>query len=285
MLLLAIFLVHANWYEIQDILANYSVGQLLGSLSLAIFGTIFMQKAWFHLLQTLGVCPDSRQAAGVFYVTQLGKYIPGSIWPMLAQMKFGRRWGASKSVMLFAHLLLLLFIVVTGIFVGAISLTFVGTQAISEYWWVFGVPVAIGVLLHPRVLSNCFRWLHRKAGLEIDRQQFEWWNHLKPVCWLLTAWIVFGIHIVLLIYPFVPLSPSVFIAAIGGFSLAWAVGIVFVAAPAGAGVREAVLVLAISPFIGVVIALTVALASRLLVIFADIVLGAAGAATIKYSSK
>ena len=66
-------------------------------------------------------------------------------------------------------------------------------------------------------------------------------------------------------------------AAIGGMALAWAVGLIFIPAPAGAGVREAVLVATFAPQIGGPEALVVALASRVLLLLADVALAGLGA--------
>jgi len=60
-------------------------------------------------------------------------------------------------------------------------------------------------------------------------------------------------------------------------ALAWAAGIGFIPAPAGAGIREGLLALTLGPIIGVPEALTVALASRVLLLIADVLLAALGA--------
>jgi len=66
-------------------------------------------------------------------------------------------------------------------------------------------------------------------------------------------------------------------AAVGGAGLAYAVGLVVVFAPAGAGAREAVLVAVCAPIVGTGAALAVALAARLLLTLADVLLACAGA--------
>ena len=71
---------------------------------LAVAGTWLIERIWYSLLLGLGTSasPDhgdrepsadaeSLDAAGVFFVSQLGKYLPGSVWPVLAQMQFGVR--------------------------------------------------------------------------------------------------------------------------------------------------------------------------------------------------
>jgi uncharacterized membrane protein YbhN (UPF0104 family) len=62
------------------------------------------------------------------------------------------------------------------------------------------------------------------------------------------------------------------------FALAWVVGLLVVIAPAGAGPREAALVLALAPVLSSADALLVALVSRVLMVVADA--GAAGVAAL-----
>jgi glycosyltransferase 2 family protein len=62
--------------------------------------------------------------------------------------------------------------------------------------------------------------------------------------------------------------------------LAWAAGLIFIPAPAGAGVRDAVLVATFAPLIGTTAAFAVALASRVLLLVADVVLALAGAVAL-----
>jgi uncharacterized membrane protein YbhN (UPF0104 family) len=67
------------------------------------------------------------------------------------------------------------------------------------------------------------------------------------------------------------------------FALAWVAGFLVVVAPAGAGVREAVLVVGFAAFLPAGQLLTMAVLSRVLLILADVLLAAAvaGAALVR----
>ena len=87
-------------------------------------------------------------------------------------------------------------------------------------------------------------------------------------------WLLLGLHLVILMAAFTTLGPLAVAAAVGGMGLAWAAGIAFLPAPAGAGVREAVLMLTLSPFIGREAALAIAITSRALLVLVDVALAA-----------
>jgi uncharacterized membrane protein YbhN (UPF0104 family) len=65
--------------------------------------------------------------------------------------------------------------------------------------------------------------------------------------------------------------------AVGGFALAWSAGFLAVLVPAGAGVREVVLVAVLVPVTGAVGAIAVALASRMLTTAGDLLAASAAA--------
>jgi len=88
---------------------------------------------------------------------------------------------------------------------------------------------------------------------------------------------VLGAHIAVLVGAFHGVGVRELAAAVGGMGLAWAAGIAFIPAPAGAGVRDTVLVLTLAPITGSPEALTIALASRALLLIADVLLAALGA--------
>ena len=66
--------------------------------------------------------------------------------------------------------------------------------------------------------------------------------------------------------------------SVGGFAFAWCVGFVVVFAPAGAGIREALLIATLSPMLDVGRATAVTLVSRLLMTAGDLITAGTAAA-------
>ena len=87
---------------------------------------------------------------------------------------------------------------------------------------------------------------------------------------MLAAMQVWRLLLAALGSPCRPGSCSGALLAIGGFALAWSIGFVAVFAPAGAGVREVLLVALLSPVLGVGAATAVALVSRVLTTVGDL---------------
>jgi len=99
----------------------------------------------------------------------------------------------------------------------------------------------------------------------------------RAVFFYLLSWLAFGTHVWLLAVdlgapPFHALPVS-----IGAFCVAATLGLLFVVAPAGAGVREVLLVVGLTPVLSPAAATAVAVLSRLVVMLGDVVAAAIGA--------
>ncbi|MCA1722204.1 MAG: UPF0104 family protein, partial [Actinobacteria bacterium] len=96
--------------------------------------------------------------------------------------------------------------------------------------------------------------------------------------WALAMWAAYGIHVLLLLLPQDRTGTgNLPLLALGGYALAWTVGFLFLLAPAGALIRETVLVLALAPVLDRPGATAVAVVSRGVMTLADLLWGGAGA--------
>ena len=267
------------WRESDDLASavrRLSIGRVLLSGLAAVIGTYLIERVWLSLLGGLGVRTAPREAAGVFFISQLGKYLPGSVWPVLAQMRFGRRWGVPQRVSLAANVLLLGMVTASGIGVGAILLPWSSPGGLTRYWWLLALLVPLLVGLHPRTVPCALDRLLGCLGREPLGIRVSGRRLAAALGWAAVAWVALGAHLAILMTAYDDLGPSDLAAATGGIALAWAAGVAFIPAPAGAGVRETVLVLTLGPLLGTAPALTLALASRVLLVVADVVLAGMG---------
>ncbi len=252
---------------------------------LAVAGTVLIEQVWWSLLRGLGAPVPAGAAASVFFVTQLGKYVPGSVWPTLAQMELGARWGAPRRVMLAAGLLLIAAVTATGSAAGGLLLPWSSPAGLARYWWLLLLLAPLAVVLHPRALP----WLLDRALARMGREptgvRLSHAGLIRALAWCGATWVVLGAHVWVLLASYDDPGPAGAAAAIGGIGLAWAAGIAFVPAPAGAGVRDAVLVLTLLPFVGSAAALTIALASRVLLLLADVGLAAVAALAASFTGR
>jgi hypothetical protein len=214
----------------------------------------------------------------VFFISQLGKYVPGSVWPVVAQMEFGRQWKTPRRTMLTANILMLAVLAATGLITGAALLPWSTDGGLGRYWWTLLLLPPLLLALHPRTIPAVLDWLFRLFGREPLGVRASGRSMLAATMWGFAVWLVMGLQLLTLVRALGLVDVAAAPAAVGGMGLAWAAGLIFIPAPAGAGVRDAVIVATFAPHIGTAPALAVALASRVLLLVADVLLALAGAA-------
>ena len=239
---------------------------------LVVSASVLTMLSWRALLADLGSRLPLPAAARIFFLAQLGKYLPGSVWPLLAQVELGRDHHVPARRSATAAVVSLGVAVATGLAVAASTLPVSTPAVFRRYWWAFAaIPVLVAVL-HPRVLNPVLARACRLAGRSVPERPLTPRGILPAAGWMLLAWLCYGLQAVVLVRDLGGTGPAAGPGAIGAFALAWVVGFLVVFAPAGAGVREAALVLALSPALPAAAALLVALVSRLLLTAADLVL-------------
>lgn len=256
----------ARWDEVAARLEQLQPLPALLGTAVAVVGVGVSGQVWRVLLAGLGAPLPARTAARVFFLGQLGKYLPGSLWPVLAQAELGRDLGVRRPVALAAQALFMWVHVVTGGVVAALGLAAGGALP----WWVAVAALPGLVLLAPgplvALLDRLLR-LVRREPLPVRPRPAEM---AVAVGLAAIMWACYGTHLWALAQA-LAVAVSWPLAA-GAFAAAWTVGFLVLIAPAGAGVREALVVALLGGPAGA--ALTVALVSRAAMTVADAVWGA-----------
>jgi glycosyltransferase 2 family protein len=259
---------------VVEALRSMSPATLALSLVFAMVAAALPGLVWRNLLTSQGYPTPRIAGLRAFFVAQLGKYLPGGIWNLVAQVAMARdlrvpgRQGAT------ATFLVLALSVITSVLVAGLTLAFAVPELLAEYWWAFAVVPVLLLMLLPRSVAwwtgKAFRVL-RRPGRPIVLSAGDL---LRAALLLCLSWTTLGVHFGFLVRELGPETPAVWLLSIGVYALAWVAGLLIVFAPAGAGVREAVLVLGFAAFLPAGPLLAVAVLSRLLLVLADILLAA-----------
>ena len=259
-------------HEVDSALHQLDPGIVVVAFIPVIVGTVMMMLSWRVLLADLGSPLPIRSSTRVFFLAQLGKYIPGSVWPLLAQVELGREHGVPGRRSGVVGIVALVVSLLAGLLVAAVTLPLFSPHATGQYWWVFlAVPLLLAGL-HPRLFNPVLARIFRLARREPPDTSLTAGGLIRSLGWSIGGWAVFGVHLWLLVRDLGGTDASAFPLAIGAFALAWAVGFLVVIAPAGAGAREAALVVGLAPILKPGAALLVALISRMLFTAADLLL-------------
>lgn len=272
----------AVWEERSSVgpaLSHLGVGSLAVATVCGLVSVAATYPVWWSVLAGLEVRLPVATGAGIFFTTQLGKYIPGSVWPMVMQMEAGRARGASRRTMITANLVMILLTSTSGLIVAAAVLPFYDAGALARYWWGLAAVPFLAALLHPRALTGVVDFAARLLRRPPMGGVLEWRMELRACAWTLLVWLGMGIQAGVLAADLKGWSFSVLAVGVGAMALAVPLGVLFIPAPAGAGIRDVVLGLVLGSAMPAGQALAVVLASRAIAVVCDL-LAAGLAATV-----
>jgi len=272
----AVVVVVLGAYKIHQKWSGASAGlEQIGLLSSfeALLALLVAQyaglKVWQVILGGLGSPLRTRVAGRILLVGQLGKYIPGSLWPILTQMELGAQAKVPRPRSASASALTMLMSLAVGLVIAVVTIPFAAVRS-SDYLWVFLLlPFALA-FFHPKALNPLLNWLFRltrRAPLEVP---VSGRTIAVATAWQVVAWAFQCLQIWILAEKFGTPMGRLVLIALGGWAFAWCVGFVIILAPAGAGPRDYLLWFALKPVIGSGPATAVMLASRGITIVSDL---------------
>ncbi|MBX3314180.1 MAG: flippase-like domain-containing protein [Actinobacteria bacterium] len=259
-----------DWPDAREAMEHAEVWWIVAGLVLAGAAMVTMAVGWRAVLRLLGVVAPRGRVVAWYFVGELGKYVPGVIWPVVGRGELARRAGVPRSRAYTSVLLSLGMLYLAALFVAAAFLPFGLSGGGFDPWMLFLLALPVGVVaLHHGFLGRVARTVERLTGVHVDVEIPMWGDSLRLVARYVPAWLFVGTAtwaVARALDPGAPFARVVFATV-----LSWAAGFLAVPVPAGAGVREAVLT-ATSGLDGGVAAAT-AIVARVLFVLVDVVAG------------
>jgi uncharacterized membrane protein YbhN (UPF0104 family) len=256
---------------VVEALRNLDAWSVAAAAAAVLVALVTNMLSWHAHLAGMGSRLPVPAAARLYFLAQLGKYLPGSVWPLLAQMDLGRehRLPAARSAA--AAGLNVVLNLTTGILLGLVGLALSGSGGLEDYWWVLLLVPLFLVLLHPPVLNRCTAIALRLLRRPVVETRLTLPALLQAIAWSAAMWIALGLNIAALAHGVGAEGGRLLLLSTGAYAIAWVIGFIVVFAPAGAGPREIALVVLLAPVLPQPAALAVALVSRALGIVGDLV--------------
>ena len=269
-----------RWDDVRESFSRVDVLPLVASVIIGQMAMTLIGAVWVHLLQSRGHHAPRRRAMAWYYVGQLGKYVPGGIWPIVGRAELAVRGGVSRGDAYKA----------TGyslVSTYAAASVAVGAGSIASWTHpVVGLAVIVAfacgwfLLGSPGFLSRFSATVARVGAGSValpPRSEFFALTAVHVPAWVLMSLSTsvtahaFGAHI--------GLARMLFVT-----SLSWLAGFVVVGVPGGIGVRESIFTALAGGTIGTPLAVSLALVSRVVFISVDLI-GAAVSSAVAGASR
>jgi glycosyltransferase 2 family protein len=231
---------------------------LAASILVGILTFFALSSVWRVIINGFGHRLDAPAAFRIFYLSNLGRYIPGKVWQLFGVLYLAGRRGIPPEQAGVSFVLAQLFAIPASflVFVAAVQfepslltdrIAVLGTGA----GWIIAaamvVVCAVIVLWPERILALANHVLRRFGRAEVS---FRMDKKVALGIFLgyCVAWILYGLAFWLFVRSVAPGFAA--IPAIGAFNASYQIGYLMLFAPGGLGPRELVLGILLTPFAG-----------------------------------
>lgn len=219
-----------EWSAARDALGDASWSWLVVAVIAAGAAMTAIALGWQRVLDALGARVATADAIVWYFVGEIGKYLPGTFWPVVGRAELARRGGVARAVSYQSVVLSLLLLYLACALVGG-ALVGVGAAIV--------IVVAIAVL-HPAVSGWLLDLARRTTRRDIDVVLPAPGTSARLTAVYLPVWLLVGTATWAVARA---LDPSASWADIVPAATAsWLVGFLAVPVPGGVGVREAAFV-------------------------------------------
>lgn len=267
------WLIASRWEEATGHLAGLALWQPVAALILLIVGKFIYIEAVRRSLKAAGVEGGWPLAFSAYNLSQLGKYIPGSVWQFVGRFGIYRMRGMSAAnamgLILAENLVMLAMAGLVGLIAAPVLLELALDYAplpvlIALPVLLSGLGIAVALLVPPvrERLNRALSAAGRHTGLIAA----------MAVLFVL-MWFVMGLSAFCLVADRGEPDIGLAFYVIGLFAVSYVAGFVAIFAPAGVGVREAVFTIGLAGIMPAEAALLLAVGHRLLYVLCDFGLG------------
>lgn len=260
-------LIWRSRQDIVEMLHRIPAWMLAASALLTVAAKLLLGENARIAAARSGITLDYATAAKLYNLSQMGKYLPGSIWQFVGRAAAYRSRGASYAQIRDSLVTESLWVIAAAGIVGAVLCGPAALVAIEANlnvmlrWWLFGgaavATVGVVVLLF---------W-KRTALLRYARSAVP---TTRAVLVQAGIWLLLGLAFWVLVRACGMAAGPVF--SIGLFAAAYAVGFLVPFAPAGLGIRDGVLTLGLLPYTGAGEALAVTVVARVVYLVVELAL-------------
>jgi uncharacterized membrane protein YbhN (UPF0104 family) len=251
----------ARWNDVISLKWRLEPG--LFAVATVVLALSYVLVAWLWGLAMarasgLGTVAGAR----IWFLSNLARYVPGNVWSYVGAVELARREGVARRTTL--AVMALTQVLSVGVALAA------GLPVLLAERARLGRPALLGALVV--VALAALAALFRRRLLGLARRRLPGFDPatLAPsagtvvllVAGYAAYWVVTGLAFATLVASLYPLAAADVPLVVAAYAAAYAAGFLALLTPAGLGVREGVLVIALAPVLPAGPALVVALVSR-----------------------
>jgi len=256
--------LYGNWEEVRTYQWSFDYPLLALSLGVMLASLSLYAWQWKFSLQKLGAAIGFLKVWRIYFVANLGRYIPGKVWQFMGWFYLLEREGVSPVQTLTGMAINQVLQNMTGLALAFVVLAGPRAAELSERLLPFLVLIPLGlIVVQPPVLEKLLNGALHLFKRESVTIELTAWDLARFAVLHLFIWLCYGLAFYLFIRALYPVPLERLPALAGVFAGAWVLGFLSFLAPGGLGVREGILIYLLGFYLPSHVAIVVALLSRL----------------------
>ncbi|MCK5116393.1 MAG: flippase-like domain-containing protein [Candidatus Aegiribacteria sp.] len=266
-----IWVVWKNVSEISSYSFEFKYSYFIASSVVIILNYLFCFLIWHWLTASFGLHVPIFKAARGWFLSYLGKYVPGKIALLLVRMDAYSGYSGKKVAI--ATIVEYIVALIAACLVVLVSMLF-SPEIVPDYvrWVAVLGTVLLLAVLYPPVLKKAVNLVLKLIGKAPLEEIPTFTKILLLVGTYIIATLIAGFALFLILNSLAAVSFKYYIVITGVYGIAGLVGLAAFFAPSGIGVREGVLFLILPAFIPEPAVIVGAIAIRLITTVTELLL-------------
>lgn len=234
--------LRGQWSAAAERLATLRIGWIwvLAATVIVFLTYLLLIETWRRILTGWKAYLSFGVAARIWFVSNLGKYLPGKVWSIAAMGVMARQQAVSPVAAAGSSILIQLVTVATGIALVLVT----GIRAVDQpvLAIVIGVILAAGIATMPALLPRLARVAASLTGKAIEVPPVPLSSLWLAVAGSLLSWITYGLAFQLFVVGVLGGAAGATTSYIAVYAASYIIGFLALFAPGGVVVRESALV-------------------------------------------
>lgn len=262
--------IYNNLENLQIICSQFSIINIIVIFTAMLLAKLLLTLVSYYSIIYFDYKISYKKMFYIYNFTQMAKYIPGSIWQFVGKASLYKTENIPKSIIKKAMALEILLIIISSFSIGVVLLflfdnfldTTIIINNINDY-----------IIIYSSIFIFLFFILFTKtAQIYIKTIVKQYLLNVKLFLILTCIWLLLGLSLYVSFTSILIFDLKIFMSIVGLFSIAYVAGFLVPFAPAGIGIREAILVAGLSSILTLDEAIVIASLNRVFYILVELII-------------
>jgi len=265
--------IYRGWHDASPFQWNARPWPLVVSFTLALAFWLMTGGEWNIIVRYLGGTLALRKGLKIYFLSNLGWYLPGKVWYAVGRAYLGQQEGVSVGVISTSVLMEMALSLTSSALMATLALPLVSPLLGAKSLYLGVAVLVLGLaVLHPALMKPALTLLERllPGPKRTMNPPLRYLVMMGLLVGYLFIWGFVGAAFFILLNAIYPLSLAWLPTVAAIYAVSWMAGFLAPFAPSGLGVREGAMILLLGRYLPVPAVTAAAILFRLWLILAEV---------------